>query len=153
MFDDIQHIATFNVNKHLLKGDVAFPLQLVILRMVPGEILHITKLAQCVPFVISQRIAVAKLSVSIEHIKTSASAGIPSYLDNYLCAEKCTLRGTAIQTTEVANAALFLLSNASSGINAQQIVIDGGMRLNYFDQDIVKPVVESLFGKRKLDHG
>ena len=77
-------------------------------------------------------------------LKTSASAGIPGYVDNYLYAEKCTLRGAAIQTTEVAQAALFLLSNASSGINAQHLVIDAGMRLNYFDKEIVKPVVESL---------
>ncbi len=77
-------------------------------------------------------------------LKTSASAGIPGYLDNYLFAEKCTLRGEALKTEEVASTALFLLSPASSGINAQQIVLDAGMRLNYFDQDIVKPVVKAL---------
>ncbi|NCN42407.1 SDR family oxidoreductase [bacterium] len=77
-------------------------------------------------------------------LKTSASAGIPGYMDNYLFAEKCTLRGEALKTEEVANAALFLLSDASSAINAQQMVLDAGMRLNYFDQDIVKPVVKAL---------
>lgn len=79
-------------------------------------------------------------------LKTSASAGIPGYIDNYLYAEKCTLRHEALETAEVANAALFLLSNASSGINGQQIVLDAGMRLNYFDSDIVRPLVESVYG-------
>ena len=78
-------------------------------------------------------------------LKTSASAGIPGYLDNYLFAEKCTLRGEALKTEEVADTALFLLSPVSSGINAQQIILDAGMRLNYFDQEIVKPVVKTLF--------
>jgi len=71
-------------------------------------------------------------------LKTSASAGIPGYLENFLFAEKCTLRGEALKTEEVANAALFLLSPASSGMNGQQVVLDAGMRLNYFDQQIVK---------------
>lgn len=78
-------------------------------------------------------------------LKTSASAGIPGYLENYLFAEKCTLRGEALKTEEVANAALFLLSPASSGMNGQQVVLDAGMRLNYFDQQIVKSVVKELF--------
>jgi len=80
-------------------------------------------------------------------LKTSASAGIPGYIDNYLFAEKCTLRHEALETSEVANAALFLLSGASSGINGQQIILDAGMRLNYFDSEIVRPVVESVCGK------
>jgi len=79
-------------------------------------------------------------------LKTSASAGIPGYVDNYLYAEKCTLRGVALETPEVANAALFLLSGASSGINGQQIVLDAGMRLNYFDPNIVKSVVDAACG-------
>src|SRR2546425_817624 len=37
-------------------------------------------------------------------LKTSASAGIPSYVDSYLHAEKATLRKRAVQTEEVANA-------------------------------------------------
>ena len=67
-------------------------------------------------------------------LKTSASAGIPGYLDQYLFAEQCTLRGRAVATEEAANAALFLLSPASSGITAQKIVVDAGMRTNYFTQ-------------------
>jgi enoyl-[acyl-carrier protein] reductase I len=42
-----------------------------------------------------------------------------------------------LATQEVANLATFLLSPRSSGINGQGIVIDGGMGLNYFDQEIV----------------
>lgn len=71
-------------------------------------------------------------------LKTSASAGIPGYLDNYLFAEQTTLRKRALETAEVANLALFLLSPRSSGINAQRHVIDAGMSVNFFDNAIVK---------------
>lgn len=71
-------------------------------------------------------------------LKTSASAGIPGYIDNYLYAEKMTLRKRAITTQEVANAAVFLLSNVSSGINGQGIIINAGMDNNYFDENLVK---------------
>lgn len=71
-------------------------------------------------------------------LKTSASAGIPGYVDSYLFAEKATLRGKALQTSEVANTIAFLLSPRSSGINAQRIVLDAGMETNYFDEEIVK---------------
>ena len=70
-------------------------------------------------------------------LKTSASAGIPGYIPKYLYAEAATLRKKAVQTPEVANTVAFLLSGRSSGINAQGIVIDAGMRTNYFDDDIV----------------
>ena len=71
-------------------------------------------------------------------LKTSASAGIPGYVDAYLYAEQATLRKQAVQTEEVANAAAFLLSPRSSGINAQQIVVDAGMSVNYFDRDLIR---------------
>lgn len=71
-------------------------------------------------------------------LKTSASAGIPGYVDAYLYAEQVTLRKQAVQTEEVANAAAFLLSPRSSGINAQQIVVDAGMSVNYFDRDLIR---------------
>jgi enoyl-[acyl-carrier protein] reductase I len=74
-------------------------------------------------------------------LKTSASAGIPGYVDSYLFAEQATLRKEAVQTEEVANAAAFLLSPRSSGINAQGIVIDAGMEVNYFDKGIVERFV------------
>jgi enoyl-[acyl-carrier protein] reductase I len=70
-------------------------------------------------------------------LKTSASAGIPGYIPAYLFAEKATLRKRGLSTGEVANTVAFLLSARSSGINAQGIVIDAGMRTNYFDKDIV----------------
>jgi len=71
-------------------------------------------------------------------LKTSASAGIPGYVDSYLFAEAATLRGRAVQTEEVASAVTFLLSPKSSGINAQRLVIDAGMEVNYFDERIIQ---------------
>ncbi|MCK5436984.1 MAG: SDR family oxidoreductase [Desulfobulbaceae bacterium] len=70
-------------------------------------------------------------------LKTSASAGIPGYIDSYLYAERLTLRKKAVQTGEAADLAAFLLSERSSGITAQCIVVDAGMGINYFDSDIV----------------
>lgn len=75
-------------------------------------------------------------------LKTSASAGIPGYVDSYLYAEEVMPRKRALQTDEVANVAAFLLSPRSSGINAQTIVVDAAMSINYFDRDIVRRVVE-----------
>jgi len=71
-------------------------------------------------------------------LKTSASAGIPGYLDNYLYAEGATLRHRALATEEVADLVLFLLSERSSGINAQGVVVDAGMSVNFFDRDLVR---------------
>jgi enoyl-[acyl-carrier protein] reductase I len=70
-------------------------------------------------------------------LKTSASAGIPGYVDSFLFAEKATLRKHAVETEEVAATIAFLLSPRSSGINAQGIVLDAGMSTNYFDREIV----------------
>ena len=75
-------------------------------------------------------------------LKTSASAGIPGYVDSYLYAEEVIPRGRAIQTSEAANAAAFLLSPRSSGINAQRIVVDAGMSINYFDGKLVRRAVQ-----------
>jgi enoyl-[acyl-carrier protein] reductase I len=71
-------------------------------------------------------------------LKTSSSAGIPGYLENYLYAEQATLRHAALRTEEVADTALFLLSPRSSGINAQGLVVDAGMGVNFFDARIVE---------------
>ena len=71
-------------------------------------------------------------------LKTASSAGIPGYVDSYLFAESCTLRKRALETAEVANTTLFLLSPRSSGINAQGIVVDAGMGVNYFDRAVVE---------------
>ena len=78
-------------------------------------------------------------------LKTSASAGIPEYVDNYLFAEQVTLRKQAVATEEVANTAAFLLSDRSSGINAQGIIVDAAMETNYFDADIVRHSVSGVY--------
>lgn len=70
-------------------------------------------------------------------LKTSASAGIPGYVDAYLFAERVIPRKRALGTDEVASAAAFLLSPRSSGITAQSLVVDAGMSINYFDQELV----------------
>lgn len=74
-------------------------------------------------------------------LKTSASAGIPGYVDSYLFAEKAIPRKKALQTSEAANVAAFLLSERSSGINGQCLVVDAGMAFNYFDAEIVAGTV------------
>lgn len=79
-------------------------------------------------------------SVRAGLLKTSSSAGIPGYLDSYIYGEKATLRGRGVATPEVADTALFLLSPRSAGINAQGIVVDAGMGVNYFDRAIVRHV-------------
>ena len=48
------------------------------------------------------------------------------------------IRITADTSEEAANAAVFLLSPRSSGVNAQRIVVDAGMAINYFDREIVE---------------
>lgn len=74
-------------------------------------------------------------------LKTSASAGIPGYVDSYLYAERVIPRGRAVTTREAAEAAVFLLSPRSSGINAQTITVDAGMSINFFDRGVVRRVV------------
>jgi len=71
-------------------------------------------------------------------LKTSASAGIPGYLESYLFAEKLTFRKRALDTQEIANVALFLLSERSSGINGTTLVVDAGLGANYFDKEIIR---------------
>jgi enoyl-[acyl-carrier protein] reductase I len=71
-------------------------------------------------------------------LKTSASAGIPGYLESYLYAEKLTFRKRNLTTQEVADTVLFLLSGRSSGINGTTVVVDAGLGSNYFDGEIVR---------------
>jgi len=71
-------------------------------------------------------------------LKTASSAGIPGYLESYLFGESATLRGRGVATEEVADTVCFLLSKRSAGINAQGLVVDAGMGVNYFDSDIVR---------------
>lgn len=82
-------------------------------------------------------------AVSPGLLKTSASAGIPGYVDSYLFAEQVIPRKQAVQTSEAADTACFLLSPRSSGINAQSIVVDAGMSINYFDEAIVKKTMQA----------
>jgi len=84
-------------------------------------------------------------AVSAGLLKTSASAGIPGYIDHYMYAEHVALRKSGLTTEEVANTAAFLLSDRSSGINAQGIVVDAGMSTNYFDTDVVKHTLAGLW--------
>lgn len=72
-------------------------------------------------------------------LKTSASAGIPGYVDSYLFAEKVIPRKKALKTSEAANVAAFLLSDRSSGMNGQCLIVDAGMGFNYFDKEVVSP--------------
>lgn len=71
-------------------------------------------------------------------LKTSASAGIPGYLESYLFAEKLTFRKRNLDTQEVANVAVFLLSERSSGLNGTTLIVDAGLGSNYFDKEIIR---------------
>jgi enoyl-[acyl-carrier protein] reductase I len=71
-------------------------------------------------------------------LKTNSSAGIPGYVDSWLYAERVIPRKRGVDTAEVANTIAFLLSERSSGINAQRVVIDAGMAINYFDRSIIR---------------
>lgn len=77
-------------------------------------------------------------SIGAGPLKTSASAGIPNYIENYLYSEALTMRKKSLATREVAQCALYLLSPLASGINAQNIIVDAGMSANYFDQRVVE---------------
>lgn len=77
-------------------------------------------------------------AVSPGLLKTSASAGIPGYVDSYLFAEQVIPRKRAVETQEAANVVCFLLSPRSSGLNAQSIVVDAGMAINYFDAGVIE---------------
>lgn len=87
-------------------------------------------------------------AVNAGPLRTKSSAGIPGYLNNYLYAEQMTLRKRALTTQEVADTAVWLLSPRSSGINAQGIVVNAGMDLNYFDEALVAKVTDAPSAKR-----
>lgn len=77
-------------------------------------------------------------AVSPGLLKTSASAGIPGYVDSYLYAEQVIPRKRAVQTQEAADVAAFLLSPRSSGIASQNLVVDAAMETNYFDSEVIR---------------
>lgn len=83
-------------------------------------------------------------AVSPALLKTRSAAGIPGYADSYLYAEHLTLRGRGVQVEEVANTVAFALSPRSSGINAQSLVVDAGMSVNYFDDEVVRAALRGL---------
>lgn len=82
------------------------------------------------------RIRVNAVGASL--LKTSASAGIPGYIDSYLYAEHIIPRREALGTDEVGKAILFLLSDLASGMTGQKLIVDAGMSINYFDRDLVR---------------
>lgn len=82
-------------------------------------------------------------AVAASLLKTSASAGIPGYVDAYLYAEQIIPRRKALETQEVANVATFLLSPRSSGINAQSVVVDAAMSINFFDQNLIQRFMQT----------
>jgi enoyl-[acyl-carrier protein] reductase I len=77
-------------------------------------------------------------TVNAGPLKTSSSAGIPGYLEHYLFAEKLTYRKRAVETREVADTVVFLLSPRASGINGQGVVVNAGLDFNYFDREVVQ---------------
>lgn len=93
---------------------------------------------------LSQNTNIRVNAVQAGPLKTSASAGIPNYLENYFFSEALTMRKKSLSTQEVANTACFLLNEISSGINAGGIRIDAGMQANYFDQDVVKAFAKDI---------
>jgi len=98
-------------------------------------------LESCVRFLaksFSADTAIRFNAVGAGPLKTSASAGIPGYLESYLYAEKLTFRKKNLETQEVANTVLFLLSERSSGVNGTTLVVDAGLGSNYFDQEIIR---------------
>ncbi|MDB6169212.1 MAG: enoyl-ACP reductase [Verrucomicrobia bacterium] len=104
-------------------------------------------LESCVRFLaksFSADTAVRFNAVGAGPLKTSASAGIPGYLESYLYAEKMTFRKRNLGTQEVANAVLFLLSGRSSGVNGTTLVVDAGLGSNYFDQEIIRLAMRPL---------
>lgn len=98
-------------------------------------------LESCVRFLaksFSADSAVRFNAVGAGPLKTSASAGIPGYLESYLYAEKLTFRKRNLATREVADVAAFLLSPRSSGLNGTTVVVDAGLGLNTFDRELVR---------------
>jgi enoyl-[acyl-carrier protein] reductase I len=71
-------------------------------------------------------------------LKTSASVGIPGYLESYLYSEKLTFRKQNLDTQEVANTAVYLLSERSSGHNGATLIVDAGLGSNFYDAEIIR---------------
>ena len=96
-------------------------------------------LAKSLSVAVSPEIRVNAVGAGL--LKTSSSAGIPGYIDAYLYAEQVIPRGRALETREAADVVAFLLSPRASGINAQTVVVDAGMAINYFDRRLLRRTV------------
>lgn len=94
---------------------------------------------------LSEKTRIRVNAVCAGPLKTSASAGIPGYINGYLFSEQLTLRHQALKTEEVAETVRFLLSPLSSGINATGVVVDAGMSANYFDQKVIESYIALNF--------
>jgi enoyl-[acyl-carrier protein] reductase I len=101
-------------------------------------------LAKSLSVEVSREIRVNAVGAGL--LKTSASAGIPGYVDSYLYAEQVIPRKRALETREAADVVAFLLSPRAGGINAQTITVDAGMSINFFDQEIVRRSVGGKYG-------
>lgn len=80
-------------------------------------------------------------------LKTSASAGIPGYLESYLYSEKLTFRKQNLQTQEVANTVVYLLSERSSGHNGATLIVDAGLGSNFYDAEIIRLAMRPKTGE------
>ena len=94
-------------------------------------------------------------AVSAGLLKTSASAGIPGYVDHYLFAEQAIPRKRAVSTEEVANLAAFLLSERSRDQRPASVDARGWESL--LDPTIVKHTVGGVWAdegeRRQLTEG
>jgi len=59
-----------------------------------------------------------------------------------------TLRKRAARSEEAANAVAFLLRPRSSGVNAQRIMVDAGIAVNYFDHDLIHRAMRPEYRSR-----
>ena len=79
---------------------------------------------------------------ALAHVLGGADLGSRGFtaFREYLCdyAGSAAFGALTAEADEVARAAAFLVSPASSGINAQQIIVDAGMSVNYFDRDLIR---------------
>jgi hypothetical protein len=74
-------------------------------------------------------------------LDTPPSVRIPGSVGYYLYTDKSTLRKRFLPAREAANTAVFLSCDRSSCMNAQGIVVDVGMSINYFDKDINRKAI------------
>ena len=74
-------------------------------------------------------------------LKTSASAGIPGYIDSYLYRRTGNSQKKGPHHPGSRRHRRLSSVGRASGINCQTIVVDAGMAVNYFDREIVTKTV------------